>query len=199
MISVEPDRAATQAVPLPPHHLRLREIVRANPGICLQEIADRMGLSRSAAVHQIRRMVRRQLLVVVRQGRRASHFIADEPLKTAERTLFSLMRLPTARAILDEITRTPTISWNELARRLNVGGHSIRWHVARLMRNGLIEVVPEADGRAHRVTVCQDVQRHLPGLAPPSMGPLSPSPTRSNDLLISNTVSDSMTNPQVKP
>lgn len=147
---------------LPLHHQRLHDIVRTNPGICLQEIADRMGLSRSATVHHVRRLVRRQFLVVVPQGRRAAHFVADHSLKHTERTLLSLLRQQTTRTILGEIQREPTIAWNELARRLRVGSHSIRWHIARLRRAGLVEVHPDGDdGRSHRVALLPELQRHL--------------------------------------
>jgi predicted transcriptional regulator len=165
---------------LPLHHLRLQEIVRSNPGICLQEIANRMGLSRSATVHHVRRMVRRQLLLVVPQGRRVAHFVADQTLKSNERTLLSLLRQETTRTILDEIQKEPTVAWNELARRLNVGSHSIRWHIARLRRAGLIELAPESDGRSHRVSLLPELARHL--RPSPAFDVAGPAPASSLDL-----------------
>jgi predicted transcriptional regulator len=187
-----PTSSPLRALPL--HHQRLRELVLANPGMCLQEIADRLGLSRSATVHHVRRLIRRGVLVAVRQGRRASHFVAEHPLKTNERSLLSLIRLTTTKNILAELSREPTLAWNEIARRLRIGAHSVRWHISRLRREGVLEVHPEGEGRAHRVAVAPELLPHLSQSFGPAAPELQPAPASS--LSTSPAFSAS---PQVKP
>lgn len=167
----EPERT-TARPQLAAHHQRLLAIVRAEPGLCLQELADRIGLTRTAAIYHVRNLSKRGYLSCVRQGRRVMHFVPDAT-RPPERTMLGLLRLTTVRTVLDELHRDPGVSWRTLARKLDMAPHTIRWHVSRLRREGVLEVLPRENGLGREVRIHPTVRMHLQA-SPQGATPVGP-------------------------
>ncbi len=130
---------------------RLLAFVRAHPGASIQDLADHLGVGRTAVVHHVRRLARQRELVSQGLGRRRLHFAAAAT-PPEQRGMLGLLRLRMARCVLEELRADPSVSWRGLARRLRVAPHTIRWHVARLRDEGLLHVETHG-GRKHALVL----------------------------------------------
>jgi len=142
-----------------PSQRRLVAYLEGEPGRSIQEIADHLGVTRTAAVYHVRRLERRGLIVALEQGNRRLHFPAQDATPI-QRSLLGLLRLRTARCVAEALHSDPTVGWRELARRLRLAPHTIRWHVARLEEHGLLRVSAES-GRKHYASLHPDMAAAL--------------------------------------
>lgn len=149
-------RAGPPQVEGPETRTRILHLVRENPGICIQELADLMHLARNAIVYHLRRLVRAGQVSATRHGRRTSYFGLDIAAKIV-RDAHTIMRLRTVRCVLENLRTNPTLGWRTLAKRLKLTPHTIRWHVARLEQAGLLHVDRRPDG-AHHATIPGEVE-----------------------------------------
>ncbi len=133
--------------------------IESNPGASLQELADALGVTRTAANYHVRRLVRSGTVRQVRQGRRVLHFgpVRNTPLRD---TVMAALRQQRVRELLQMLMQDPTASWRELAAALDVTPRAVRWHVRRLEEEGLIEV-HEVGVRAHHVGLHPEVANEL--------------------------------------
>lgn len=120
-----------------------------------------LALTRTSVSHHLRRLEEVNAVSSVRQGRRLALF-PKEVQHRAERSALGLLRHATTRLILEELCREPTRSWRELARRLDMTAHTVRWHVTRLHKEGVIHVLGR-DGvfRGHVVHIHPVVRASL--------------------------------------
>lgn len=124
--------------PVSPNRERVLAFIAANPGCSRQDIADAVGLNRTAVAHHVATLRRCNLAGCQRQGRRVLHFpVLGLP---AAPTLLGLLRLDGARRVLLALAEDPNRSVRALARALGIAPHSVRWHVARFEREGLVQV-----------------------------------------------------------
>jgi predicted transcriptional regulator len=129
-----PPRAPEPAVN--PNRQRILDFIKANPGCSRQDIADAVGLTRTAVAHHFQTLRRADLAGCQRQGRRLLHFPVL-PLP-APPTLLGLLRLDGARRVLEALAADPERSVRSVARHLGMAPHSVRWHLARFEREGLL-------------------------------------------------------------
>ena len=150
---------------------RILAAVKQSPGLCVQDLAQAVGLSRTAVLYHARRLAKRGHLVMVRRGRRLAHFPASIR-DAAQHTLLGLMHLRTARLLLERLAEEPTMSWRGLGRSLGITPRAVRWHVHRLRQDGLLEV-HDAGGARH-VTVLDGGLRAILDAPPSSPAPVPP-------------------------
>jgi predicted transcriptional regulator len=138
---------------------RLLSFLEAHPGRSLRELADHLGVTRTAAVYHVRRLERRGLVTRLRHGTRRLLFPSSIP-DTAGRHLLASFRLHNARVIAQALHADPTLSWRAVARKLGLGTNTVRWHVARLEEQGLIRVVARGR-RRHVIALHPELQQAL--------------------------------------
>lgn len=115
----------------------LLEAVLQKPGCSIQDLSERLGVSRTAVIHHSRRLQRAGEIRVVRHGRTLLHFSlhVDAP----QRSLLGAIRQETARMILEALRSDPSLSGRALARRLQITPKAVRWHIKRLRTQGILE------------------------------------------------------------
>jgi predicted transcriptional regulator len=167
-----------ETTPRSPNRRRVLMHIQAHPGSCLQEIADSIGLTRTALAHHLRALERDKLVSSVRQGRRVLLF-PSSITRPAERSVLGLLRQASARAVLEALYVNPTESFRKVAVRLGMAPHTLRWHVQRLQEQGIIHVLQHGmGGKSHTLHFHPSVRESLRGLAPggPRQGPLADPP-----------------------
>lgn len=160
-----------ESAPKNPNRRRVLEAIQENPGICLQELVDLLGLTRTSLSHHLRALQNMRLVATVRQGRRLLVF-PHSVNRPAERSVLGLMRLASARTVLMGLYNDPTMSFRKLAKQLGMTPHSVRWHVNRLSSQGLIHVL--SMGRGHTVHFHPGVRASLEGMMPPQAIDVAP-------------------------
>ncbi len=163
---------ALDGLPVRPLRLMIRDHIQANPGVCVQELADQMEVARTAVVHHVRRLVKEGHIQKVRKGRRVLHFPLDVR-QPAHRSLLATIRLGNARAILTLLREDPTLSWRHLARSLDITPKAVRWHMSEMERDGLVRVVRFGGGQQHRVHLHPDLEAWMDGDRNPQPGKAS--------------------------
>lgn len=158
--------------PRHPAQERILQVVTERPGVCVQDLAEALGLTRTAALHHIRRLTRDRLVSSVRQGRRVLHFL---PATQQPQSLLGLLQVHTARQVVERLLKDPGTSWRQLASQLGVTPRAVRWHIRRLEREGALRVQPSFLGPGHLVVLRPDL-RALLGLDAREPPPRQPDP-----------------------
>lgn len=140
-----PDHPSAAEVAFPdtlqnPTRRRLMDLVQETPGLNIQEIADALGVQRTAANHHVRRLLKDGFLVTHWQGPHMLHFPATIPL--VQRTVLSVLRIPSVWGIANELLGDPSLSGGALASRLRMNPRTVRRAVRTLKSHGLLQVEP---------------------------------------------------------
>jgi predicted transcriptional regulator len=156
-----------------PNRRRILLHIQAHPGSCLQEIADSIGLTRTALAHHLRALERDALVARNQQGRRVLMF-PSSITRPAHRSVLGVLRQASARAVLEALYANPTESYRKVAMRLGVAPHTLRWHVQRLQEHGIIHVLRHGrTGTGHTLHFHPSVRESLQGIGsgPERQGP----------------------------
>jgi predicted ArsR family transcriptional regulator len=157
----------------PPRHPAQQRILAAvadRPGLCLQDLAKELGITRTATLHHVRRLAREGLIHTARHGRRVLHFqAAAQPPPT----LLGLLHVHTARLVVELLSQDPGASWRKLAKQLGITPRAVRWHIRKLEGERALHVQPSRFGPGH-VTVLSPALRSLMGLDAPLAAPAEP-------------------------
>lgn len=138
--------------PSHPENLNRRAMYRFivdHPGLNLQELADAVGIQRTAALYHVRRMVREARVVTQRHGPHLLHFPSDMPRE--QRTALSLLRIPSVRAVALELHRDPKLSPGALAAKLDTTVRTVRRALRALQSNGLLRIEETPSPQSGRV------------------------------------------------
>lgn len=142
-------------------------MVAERPGVCVQDLAEELAITRTATLHHIRRLMRDQLVCSVRQGRRVLHFLAA---RQQPQSLLGLLQVHTARLVVQVLLEHPRTSWRQLARQLGITPRAVRWHIRKLEQEGALQVQQSFFGPGHVVVLRPDL-RALLGLEAPEPTP----------------------------
>ena len=135
------------------------------PGTSIRELADALGIQRTAVVHHLRILGRAGDVRSVRSGRRVLVFpAAASPFEG----LLGLMRLRAVQQLVGLVRAEPGLSVRGLARRMDVTPRAVRYHVQRLRGMGLLELRWGPGGR--RILVL-DAKASSLVEDPPAVGP----------------------------
>lgn len=140
---------------------RLLEVLDRHPGLNIDELAQALGVRRTAAIHHLRRLEKQATIVRVRQGRHVLHFLGALP--PARRNAICLARVPSIRRIVEDLAQNPVYSQEGIAARVGVSRRTVRRAIHRLAQGGLIDLSP---GRGHRSLVVRLSRELSDGIAP---------------------------------
>ncbi|HEX2066154.1 MAG TPA: winged helix-turn-helix transcriptional regulator [Candidatus Thermoplasmatota archaeon] len=115
-----------------------------HPGLNLQELADAVGIQRTAALYHVRRMVREAVVVTQRHGPHLLHFPSAMPRE--QRTALSLLRVPSVRAVALALHHDPGLSHGALAAKLDTTVRTVRRAMRTLQSNGLLRIEEASQG-----------------------------------------------------
>lgn len=145
-----------------PTRSRLVEQVARRPGSSIRELADALGIRRTAVVHHLRLLGRSGRVRCVRAGRRVLVF---PPAESPFEGLVGLIRLPTVQALLRALQEDPSLSVRGLARAVGITPRAVRYHLLRLGNLGLLEMGWGMGGRRVVLLHPEAVQAVQPDLA----------------------------------
>ena len=147
---------------------RLTDLVGRRPGSSIRELADVLGIRRTAVVHHLRLLGRAGAVRSVRSGRRVLVFPARaNPFEG----LVGLLRLRAVQRIVEALRDEPGLSIRGTARRLGVTPRAVRYHVARLRDLGLVRIEWGLGGRRTLLLEARAVELLGPGVP---AGPVAP-------------------------
>jgi predicted transcriptional regulator len=128
---------------------QILEILQETPGLNILELAERLGIRRTAVKHHIRRLERDRMIGKVRQGRHVLHFPAS--FDRRKRAAICLLRVDSVRMVAEEAFRTPVLSWRELEGRTGLSHRTVRRAVRELETNELLVVERDMRKGSHRL------------------------------------------------
>ncbi|MEA3203266.1 MAG: Helix-turn-helix domain, partial [Thermoplasmata archaeon] len=140
-----------------PAQARILVVVAERPGACVQDLAEDLGITRTATLHHVRRLTREGLVRSVRHGRRVLHFLAAAQPPPS---LLGLLHVHTARLVVEMLSQDPAASWRKLAKQLGITPRAVRWHIRKLEKEEALHVQPSRFGPGH-VTVLSPVLRAM--------------------------------------
>ncbi len=166
----------TQAPDLPDHpsldhegRARLYRIVSQTPGIHLGELARELGMETSSVLWHARKMERANLVRSQRSGKfRVFYPVAGGIEAKRMAATRGLVNSDNAQRICGFVDSHPGATAGDLARRLAINVTTVRWHLRRLVENGLVAGQP--DGAYRRYFVKPDVRDSLPTCSQDAFG-----------------------------
>lgn len=136
-----------------PVRARLYEVVARNPGITIQDAAEKVGIARTTASYHLR-ILGREGLVVERPARKSVHYYRnDGRLSDEDQLRLQALASDRTRHVAVLLLQRPGLQRSELARALSLSIATVNWHLRPLSERGLVR--EEARGR----------RRHLYGTA----------------------------------
>jgi predicted transcriptional regulator len=115
----------------------LLETVSQRPGASIRELADALGIRRTAVVHHLRILSAASRIRTVRSGRTVLVFPAAS---TPFEGLVGLLRLRTVQNLLAAIQANPEQSVRGLGRALGITPRAVRYHLLRLRDLRLVDL-----------------------------------------------------------
>jgi DNA-binding MarR family transcriptional regulator len=116
----------------------VQRFIVEHPGLNLQELADAVGINRTAVIYHVRRMVRAGTVVTLRQGPHVLHFPSTMPKE--QQGALSLLRIASVRAVAQELHHDPNLSCPRIAGRLHTTVRTVRRALRALTDRGLLRV-----------------------------------------------------------
>ena len=128
-----------------PVRARLYEVVARNPGITIQDAAEKVGIARTTASYHLR-ILGREGLVIERPARKSVHYYRnDGRLNEDEQLRLQALASERTRNVAVLLTQKPGLQRSELARLLGLSIATVNWHLRPLSQRGLVR--EESRGR----------------------------------------------------
>lgn len=144
-----------------PSRRRIREHIRAHPGLHLRALADGLGMHQSTLAYHCR-ILARQGHIAVREGGGRKAYYPAEGLDRRDRDLLHAVVRPTPRTICLHLLQHPGSTPGDLRRALSASGPFVSFHLNRLRAANVLLEQPQ--GRTKRLYV-GDAQRMATVLA----------------------------------
>lgn len=126
------------------------DLLEDEPGLSMQEVADRTGLGWGTIVYHLSRLEENDF-IHSREAGKARRFFPAGDVTPQEATELALLNEETPRRIVQALLEEPDLNGRDLADRLDLAPSTISKHVTRLEDAGLVE--GDEDGEAKRYTV----------------------------------------------
>ncbi len=115
------------------------EIVEANPGVCIKDVADGADVSYSTASYHLDRLVRMDYLARRKDGNKALYYKNGGTFTQKEQQLVPLLKNTEAMRVFEHILENPWCYRAEIAEALGVSHTTINWHLDNLQEANLVE------------------------------------------------------------
>jgi predicted transcriptional regulator len=144
---------------------RIYELVLAEPGISLSELASKSGLSWGATVHHLGVLRRSGLVSSLRHGRHRRWF-APGACDQVERVQVAQLRNPVSARVARLVLEQPGLSQKQLAELVGMSPQAVHWHLVRLHGAGLVDRVRDGREVRHFVRAAPGPSLSAAGAAP---------------------------------
>ncbi len=119
----------------------LYELVASTPGICLPELCEATGLSRTAATHHLRLLEKQHIIVSERHGRSRHFFQNGGRYANHQKEAYAVLQNDRSHALAHCVAKTPGVIQKELCDALGLDASVAHWHLRRLQEAGLVDGV----------------------------------------------------------
>lgn len=154
-----PDWGAASALPTlhnieNPNQRRVLWMIHKYPGLNSQELAQVLGLARTAVVYHVRRLTRLGLIIEEKQGQHKLHFPASLP--SAKRRALCQLRVPSVRKVALALFAAPRDTIRAVAERVEMNPRTVRRALQGLRHDNL--AFCEKNGRGQIVHLHPEVR-----------------------------------------
>lgn len=115
------------------------EIVEANPGICIKDVAEEADVSYSTASYHLDRLVKMDYLARREEGNKVLYYKNGGTFNNEERELVPILKNQEAMRVFQHILENPWCYRAEVAEALGVSHTTVNWHLKRLSKADLVE------------------------------------------------------------
>lgn len=136
------------------------EAVCASPGLGVQAVSQRSGVSYSTTTYHLERLVAAGMIIMTPNGNKLRYYESGGAFTEAERRVLPILKNDESARLLEAILDAPGTYRAALAERLGVTATTINWHLRRLRDAGLVRETRQgrnaylhADGEAIRASV----------------------------------------------
>lgn len=128
----------------------LYDLLQDDPGLSMQEVADRTGHGWGTIVYHLERLEDNGYLLSQESGR-ARRFFPSGAVDADEAQPLALLREETPRRIVEALAEEPGMNGRDLADELDLAPSTVSKHVGRLQEAGLVEDEPDGGEKAYFV------------------------------------------------
>lgn len=114
---------------------RVRELIEAEPGVCLTEVRDRLGIAIGQVVWHKDVLAAHGVIVTRRHNKAGRYYPVALGRAYADHDV--ALREPSTFAVWEAVRNTPGLPVSHLAARLPFGRQNVSYQLARLRRVGL--------------------------------------------------------------
>lgn len=154
---------------------RVYQLVQAEPGLSLSELAQRAALSWGNTVHHLSVLKRSGLVVSLRHGRYRRWFAAGA-VEQGQRGQVAALRNPVSARVARLVLEVPGLSQKQLADRMAMSPQAVHWHLARLAQAGLVQRVREGREVRHYVAAAPPAVAMPATVTPATVTPAAAGP-----------------------
>ncbi len=113
--------------------------IKANPGNCVSEIADCLGMSRGALRYHLKVLESEKLIEAYSDQGKVRYFQNNSTYGENEKLVISVLQNEMTRIIISNILYKKCNTNGDLARKIGVSKGTISWYANQLKESGLIE------------------------------------------------------------
>lgn len=132
---------------------RIFELIRANPGIHLSEIARELDFAWGTTLHHLRKLRADHLILYKEMGHHKSFFVNGSGLSEKQMEAMSLIKNGTLSRLAQYLETHPRVSLKELSEALQISPPLAAFHIRKLEKAGLVQKV--RDGKSVRLSTTQ--------------------------------------------
>lgn len=117
----------------------IHTFIKANPGICVSEIADNVGLSRGALRYHLVALETENMIEARCDRGKIRYFQNNSTYSETEKRVISALQNEMTRKIISKILNEECNTNGDLARTIGISKSSITWYMKQLKELDLIE------------------------------------------------------------
>ncbi|MBW3583624.1 MAG: winged helix-turn-helix transcriptional regulator [Euryarchaeota archaeon] len=115
------------------------EIVENDPGVSLNEIVDRLGISRNAVAYHLAVFEQEKSIVSIKDGKYRRYFINGGKFANGAKVVVSAIRNDITRNVARYILTNPGVIQKDVCSAVGTSPSATNWHIGRLEKVGLVE------------------------------------------------------------
>jgi DNA-binding transcriptional ArsR family regulator len=117
---------------------RIFAAIRDAPGVSASELARATGVSWGTTIYHLEVLEQTRMVVSMRDGRYRRYFQNGAALES-DKKVVALLRNPMTSQVVDAIRATPGVTQKDLANAMGMSPQALHWHLARLVKAGVVE------------------------------------------------------------
>ncbi len=123
----------------------IHDIVASDPGVSLNEIVERVGLSRNAVAYHLAVFESEKTMTSVKDGKYRRYFINGGAYVNGAKNVVAAIKNEKTLDVIRYITEHPGVIQKDVCSAVGTSPSATSWHIRRLEKVGLVEKKREAN------------------------------------------------------